>query len=394
MIARIPPVPRSADNAAAAAYRSGTLQIVLARPGVASGAVVAPILAADGCIRACPRRFVAAASSRLVQALATIFASHLAVVLAATPAEMVAEPKRPRSPEAVAPHHLFSTFAVTLLSFLSRTIPMAISSPVASRSWWTRSSRERTGRPSIEVMTSPAFNPARDAAEPSVTEVTRGPVRTEITGELIGQRIDRYTETTAGEGAEYERAIEVEIEGREAVAEPAELAQVVAQKVKRHAEVIAVPEDRGAARLGWRDLDVLLLAVSGDGRLHGPPRRRLLHEAAELPGAADVLAAELHDHVRRLRAGFRRDCRADLFDHHTVGGAVRDPDADLGAAAGQHHQRAVRPVPRLSVCGRCQHERQAHEADDRDEDSDQFELFHVRFPLNIESDEGPLQKVG
>ncbi len=34
MLARIPPVPRSADNAAAAAYRSGTLQIVLSRPGV------------------------------------------------------------------------------------------------------------------------------------------------------------------------------------------------------------------------------------------------------------------------------------------------------------------------------------------------------------------------
>ena len=32
VLARIPPVPRAADNAAAKAYRSGTLQIVLARP--------------------------------------------------------------------------------------------------------------------------------------------------------------------------------------------------------------------------------------------------------------------------------------------------------------------------------------------------------------------------
>jgi hypothetical protein len=94
MIARIPPVPRSADNAAAAAYRSGTLQIVLARPGVASGAVVAPILAADGCIGALSAEIRGRGeTSELVQALATIFASHLAVVLAATPAEMVAEPK-------------------------------------------------------------------------------------------------------------------------------------------------------------------------------------------------------------------------------------------------------------------------------------------------------------
>jgi CHASE3 domain sensor protein len=52
MIARIPPVPRSADNAAASAYRSGTLQIVLARPGGSSGAVVAPMLSADGCMGA------------------------------------------------------------------------------------------------------------------------------------------------------------------------------------------------------------------------------------------------------------------------------------------------------------------------------------------------------
>ena len=52
MVARIPPVGCSANNAAAAAYRSGTLQIVLSRPGVSSGAVVAPILSADGCIGA------------------------------------------------------------------------------------------------------------------------------------------------------------------------------------------------------------------------------------------------------------------------------------------------------------------------------------------------------
>ena len=93
MIARIPPVPRTADNAAAAAYRSGTLQIVLSRPGVSSGAVVAPILSADGCIGALSAEIRGSGeTSELVQALATIFASHLAVVLAATPSEMV-EPK-------------------------------------------------------------------------------------------------------------------------------------------------------------------------------------------------------------------------------------------------------------------------------------------------------------
>jgi hypothetical protein len=86
MLARIPPVARSADNAAAAAYRAGTLQIVLSRPGVASGAVVAPILSADGCIGALSAEIRGGAeTSEVVQALATIFASHLAGVLAATP---------------------------------------------------------------------------------------------------------------------------------------------------------------------------------------------------------------------------------------------------------------------------------------------------------------------
>lgn len=92
MIARIPPVARSADNAAAAAYRSGTLQIVLSRPGGSSGAVVAPILSADGCIGALSAEIRSGGeTSESVQALAAIFAAHLASVLAATPAVPAAE---------------------------------------------------------------------------------------------------------------------------------------------------------------------------------------------------------------------------------------------------------------------------------------------------------------
>ena len=88
MIARIPPVPRSGDNAAAAAYRSGTLQIVLARPGGSSGAVVAPILSAEGCVGALSAEIRAGGeTSESVQALASIVAAHLAGVLAATPGE-------------------------------------------------------------------------------------------------------------------------------------------------------------------------------------------------------------------------------------------------------------------------------------------------------------------
>jgi GAF domain-containing protein len=89
MIARIPPVPRSADNAAAAAYRSGRLQIVLARPGGTSGAIVAPILSADGCIGALSAEIRGGGeTSEGIQALASIFAAHLAGVLSSAPAEI------------------------------------------------------------------------------------------------------------------------------------------------------------------------------------------------------------------------------------------------------------------------------------------------------------------
>ena len=101
MIEHIRPVPRSGDNAAAAAYRSGTLQIVLSRPGDSTGAVVAPILAADGCIGALSAEIRSGGeTSDGVQALAAIFAAHLANVLStapaatdALPADDVREPK-------------------------------------------------------------------------------------------------------------------------------------------------------------------------------------------------------------------------------------------------------------------------------------------------------------
>ena len=88
MLSRIPAVPRSADNAAAKAYRSGTLQIVLARPGKSTGAVVAPILSADGCVGALSAEIRhGAETSETTQALATMFAAHLSTVVAQAPAD-------------------------------------------------------------------------------------------------------------------------------------------------------------------------------------------------------------------------------------------------------------------------------------------------------------------
>jgi hypothetical protein len=84
-IAKMPPVPRSADNAAAAAYRTGALQIVLTRPGVSAGAVVAPLLAADGCVGALSVEVRSGGEgSDSVQALAAIFAAQLAPIVSAS----------------------------------------------------------------------------------------------------------------------------------------------------------------------------------------------------------------------------------------------------------------------------------------------------------------------
>jgi len=89
MVARIPAVPRSADNAAAAAYRSGTLQIVLSRPGISAGAVVAPILTVDGCVGALSAEIRhGGETSETTQALAAIFAAQLANVVAQAPADV------------------------------------------------------------------------------------------------------------------------------------------------------------------------------------------------------------------------------------------------------------------------------------------------------------------
>jgi hypothetical protein len=82
-LARMPAIPRSANNAAAAAYRTSSLQIVLARPGVQSGALAAPLLSPGGCIGAFTAEIKGGAeTSDAVQALAAILAAQLAGVLA------------------------------------------------------------------------------------------------------------------------------------------------------------------------------------------------------------------------------------------------------------------------------------------------------------------------
>jgi hypothetical protein len=85
VLGRMPAIPKSADNAAAAAYRTGSMQLVVARAGESSGALVAPLLSADGCIGALTAEIAhGREQSESVQSLAVIFAAQLAGVLSAS----------------------------------------------------------------------------------------------------------------------------------------------------------------------------------------------------------------------------------------------------------------------------------------------------------------------
>jgi hypothetical protein len=87
VVAQMPTVPRLDDNAAAAAYRTGQFQIVMERPGISRGAVVAPILSTDGCIGALSAEIRSGGeASETVQALTAMVAAQLATVLSALPA--------------------------------------------------------------------------------------------------------------------------------------------------------------------------------------------------------------------------------------------------------------------------------------------------------------------
>jgi len=103
ILARMSAVPCSADNAAAAAYRTGTLQIVQSHLGGSSGAavagaIVAPILAAEGCIGALSAEINSGGEgSEAVQSVAAIVAAQLASILAAASSEAGADPSEMRS---------------------------------------------------------------------------------------------------------------------------------------------------------------------------------------------------------------------------------------------------------------------------------------------------------
>ena len=120
--------------------------------------------------------------------------------------------------------------------------------------------------------------------------------------ELVRELVDADAEAAAGHQS---RQIEVEVERREMIAEPSEIATEIAAEL---APVVAeVARDRHVAAaivLRRRDLQVAALSVADDGRGDAAARRALLHQPRELARAAHVLAVELDDDVAALHSAF------------------------------------------------------------------------------------------
>lgn len=91
-LARLPAIPRDADNATAAAFRGSQVEVVKTN-GMSPGAVVVPLLAGQGCIgvmAAEVRRGREASES--ARALARIVAAQLATLVSIVPADEAARP--------------------------------------------------------------------------------------------------------------------------------------------------------------------------------------------------------------------------------------------------------------------------------------------------------------
>ena len=93
VISRLGPISRAAINATAAAWRTGTLQVVTGEL-VAHGALVAPMLGSDRCIGVLAVEQPAGREEdTATRAVTTMFAAQLAAALAGWPRASVAEPQ-------------------------------------------------------------------------------------------------------------------------------------------------------------------------------------------------------------------------------------------------------------------------------------------------------------
>ena len=95
VMARMGSIPRDAANAAAAAYRAGEMRTVNG-DGTANGALVAPLLTADGCIGVLSAEMKGGSEKdESSQALASIFAAQLATLVSPPASAALAPAPKP-----------------------------------------------------------------------------------------------------------------------------------------------------------------------------------------------------------------------------------------------------------------------------------------------------------
>jgi hypothetical protein len=81
--ARLPVIPRAADNATAIAYRTATFQIVTPKDGDHPGALITPLLSPSGCLGVLTAEVPGdAIAAENLRPLAVLFAAQLATVVA------------------------------------------------------------------------------------------------------------------------------------------------------------------------------------------------------------------------------------------------------------------------------------------------------------------------
>jgi hypothetical protein len=100
VLARMGPIARDAENAAASAWRSGQLTVVPAATTGGQGAIVTPLFGLHSCIGVLSAELRQGEGSPEVQAVAAIIAAQLSTVVPAWPAGSLTAAERTRASEA------------------------------------------------------------------------------------------------------------------------------------------------------------------------------------------------------------------------------------------------------------------------------------------------------
>ena len=394
-IAKMPAVPKNANNAAAAAYRTGALQIVLARPGTSSGALVAPLLTPDGCIGALSAEIKGRGeTSDSTQSLSILFAAQLASVLGPVPAVEVRTPRRrPRRslPLSNQPLHRRANRAG-----LPRRTPLRRRLDLRGHGRRLLVAHDpqgyfAIGRSGPQLADQVARR--RDAAavdrRDHVTRLDPGSRSRRIGND----RRDEHAISCAKVCGQLRRQLlhgDAEPRARCGIGELERDARAEVFDLTAHP--IHVDADPGMAAGSGRDGELGPFSVSHHCRPDRAARRRLANEAGELPQAPNPLAVELDDHVLGSQAGssgravgrhgLEKDTPRDLelFEFRRLELPGGDADARTGAF---ENGELLEPVAVASLTANRRGGREEHGGgrNDAGDHKNRSHLLHACLPI-------------